>query len=218
MPEPVTIPIAFFEFTSDFERPVFNLWIDRADVIQAIFDALMPWNPRVDDMEAITTGKTSEQGFSIKLPLKGVSFFFGPASCKFTRDNINWPAAEETVAILDAAILALTRSAGVVLGAKNVALAMHLQPKSVSFTTLLLPFIAPQLVSLDSKQMTTAATVVKWADCKVTIDGSASIANALFLRVERQFPSAATYEEIATRVKEDQSNLFRVLGVEEDQG
>ena len=218
MPEPVTIPIAFFEFASDFERPVFKLWIDRADVIQAIFDSLMPWSPRVDDMEAVNTVKTSEQGFTIKLPLKGASFFFGPASCKFIRDNVHWQVAEETLAILDATISALTRSASVVLGAKNVVIAMHLQPKSVPFTTLLLPFIAPELVALDSKQMMTAATIVKWADYRVTIDGSGTIANALFLRFERQFPSATTYQEIATQVRKDQENLFKMLGVEEHRG
>src|SRR5437867_3202350 len=128
MPEPVKIPLAVVEFAADFERPVFKLWVDRAEVIQAIFDALTPWGPRIDDMEAVNTGKTSEQGWTMKLPFKGVSFFFGPASCKFIRDNVYWQAAEETLAILDAVVSALTRSGGVVLGPKNVVLAMHLQP------------------------------------------------------------------------------------------
>ena len=218
MPELVTIPIAIFEFSADYERPVFKLWIDRSDVIQAIFDAWASWNPRIDDMEAINVGKVSEQGLTIKLPLKGVSFFFTPASCKFTRDNVHWQAADETLAILDAAVSALTRSGGVVLNAKNAGIAMHIQPKSLPFTTLLLPFIASPLVSLDSKQITTMAAVAKWEDHRVTIDGSAVLANAIFLRLERNFPASATYSEIVTQLRKDQEDLFRILGVEEDRG
>ncbi len=45
MPELVTIPISFFEVAISYKRPVFQLWIDRAAVLQGIFDALEPWRP-----------------------------------------------------------------------------------------------------------------------------------------------------------------------------
>jgi hypothetical protein len=216
MAELVTIPISIFELTIDYERPEFKLWLDRASVVQGIFDALKPWDPRVDDVDAITTGKASEQGFTIKLPLKRVSFFFGPASCKFTRENVDWQTAEETIAILDAAVSALIRSSGVAMGPKSTAIALHLQPKSVPFVVLLTPFLAPQFSTLDSKPVQTMAMVAKWTHRKVTIDGSGVIANAVFLRFEREFPSAATYDEIAGQLRKDQEDVFKMLGVEED--
>jgi hypothetical protein len=218
MPELVTIPISYFEFAIDYERPEFKLWMDRALVVQSIFDALTPWQPRIDDVDAITTGKASEQGFTIKLPLKRVSFFFGPASLKFTRENVDWQSTGETIAILDAAVSALTRSGGVAPGKKNTAIALHLQPKSVPYMTLLTPFLAPHLAALDSEPVMTMATVGKWAHRKVTIDGSAVIANAVFLRFEREFPSPATYEEIFGQLRNDEEDLFKMLGVEEDRG
>src|SRR4029079_17451714 len=97
MPQPVTIPIFYFEFDIDYERPEFKLWMDRALVVQSIFDALTPWQPRIDDVDAITTGKASERGFTIKLPRKRVAFFFGPASLKFTRENVDWQSTGETI-------------------------------------------------------------------------------------------------------------------------
>lgn len=218
MAELVTIPISIFEFAVDYERPEFKLWMDRASVVQGIFDALKTWEPRLDDVDAVTTGKASEQGFTIKLPLKRVSFFFGAASCKFTRENVDWQTAEETMTILDAAVSALMQSSGVAMGAKNTAISLHLQPKSIPSIALLTPFIAPQLATLDSEPVMTMATVAKWAHRKVTIDGSAIIANAVFLRFEREFPSAATYDEIAGQLRRDEEDLFRVLGVEEDRG
>jgi hypothetical protein len=218
MPEPVTIPISIFQFEVDYERPEFKLWMDRASVVQAIFDALKPWEPRIDDIDAVTTGKASEQGFTIKLPLKRVSFFFGPASCKFTRENVDWQSAEETIAILDAAVSALIRSSGVALGPKNTAISLHLQPKLLPFIALLTPFIAPQFATLDSEPVMTMAIVAKWAHHKVTIDGSGVLANAVFLRFEREFPSGATYDDIAGQLRKDEEDLFRMLGVEEDRG
>ena len=216
MAELVTIPISVFEFAVDYVRPNFGLWLDRASVVQGIFDALKPWEPRIDDVDAVTTGKASEQGFTIKLPLKRVSIFFGPASCKFTREDVTWQSVEETTAILDSAISALIRFSGVALGPRNITIYLHLQPKSLPFTALLAPFIAPQIAVLDSEPVITMATVAKWPHRKVTMDGSAAIANAVFLRFERQFPNSSGYEEIAGVMRKDQEVLFTMLGVEED--
>ena len=191
MAEIVTIPISIFELGVNFERPDFRLWLDRASVVQGVFDALKPWEPHVDDIESITAGKASEQGFTLKLPLKRVSFFFGPASARFTRENSDWRIVDETIAIIDAASSALIRTSGVAIGAKNTAVSLHIQPKSVPFVSLLTPFLAPQLAALNAEPVSTIATVAKWENRKVTIDGSGVIANALFLRFEREFSSSA---------------------------
>jgi hypothetical protein len=216
MAELVTIPISIFEFTLDYQRPEFKPWLDRPSVVQGIFEALTPWEPRIDDVDAITTGKASEQGFTIKLPPKRVSFFFGAASCKFTRENVDWQMADETIAILDAAVSALIRTSGIAMGPKSTAISLHLQPKSLPFVTLLAPFIAPQLATLDSEPISTMATVAKWAHRKVTIDGSAVVANAVFLRFERKFRSTAAYGEIVGQLRKDEEDLLKILGVEED--
>jgi hypothetical protein len=50
----------------------------------------------------------------------------------------------------------------------------------------------------------------------VTIDGSGILANAIFLRLEREFPSDATYETMAGQLRTDEEDLFGILGVEED--
>jgi hypothetical protein len=216
MPEVVTIPISIFELAVDYMRPEFKLWMDRAVVVQAIFDALKPWGPRIDDVDAVTTGKASEQGFTIKLPLKRVSFFFGPASLKFTRENADWQSADETIAVLDAAVSALVLSSGVAMGPKKTVISLHLQPKSLPFIALLTPFIVPQLTTLDTEPVVTLATVAKWAHRKVTIDGSGVLANAVFLRFEREFARDATYDEIAVQLRKDEEELFKILGVKED--
>src|SRR5258708_3948199 len=218
MAELVTIPISYFELGLTYERPQFKLWLDRATVLQAIFDALKPWEPQIDDVEAVSTGKPSEQGANIKLPAKRVLFFFGPASCRFTRENVDWQSIEETIAILRAALSPLIGVGGVVLGPKQTVLAVHLQPKSLPFLALLSPFIPSQLAGLDSEPIVTTAVVAKWAKRKITIDGSGVVANAIFLRFDREFSSTTDYDEIAGQLKRDEEDFLKLVGVEEDRG
>jgi hypothetical protein len=216
MPELITIPISFFEYAADFEHPVFALWKDRTKVVEAMFDALKPWNPNIDNVEVITTGKHSEQGVNFKLPEKRVAFFFGPLNCKFTKDTADWSSAQETINILDTARSTLIKLSGAVVSVQKIALAMHLQPKTKSFVDILRPFVSPQVVGLHEEKLTTAATIVKWEKNKLILDGSGSIANGVFLRLEGEFDDKATFEEIALALKKDEDAAFKMLDVAED--
>ena len=218
MPELVTIPISYFEVAIAYERPAFQLWTDRAKVLQGLFEALEPWKPDVDDTELRNEGKPSEQGILVRLPLKRTSFFFGPASCKFIRDDMDWGSADETIAIFDAAISALIRFGEVVLGRKSTAIAMHIQPRALTFLELLKPFVPREILAIGSGPIKTMATVAKWDSRKVTIDGSGALSNAIFLKLERDFEANATYQEIAHQLRCDEQELFSILGIEEYRG
>ena len=129
MAEPVTVEISFFELVADYDRPRFHLGVDRTLVIQAIFDALKPWDPHIDDVTVLDSGKTSEQGISIKLPRKRVSLLFGYASCRLTRDHQTWALVDETITILDAALSALMRLTSVTIAMQKTTIGLHLQPR-----------------------------------------------------------------------------------------
>src|SRR5258707_4565396 len=110
MAEFVTFPISYFEVEMEYTEPHIKLWLDRVNVVQAVYAALKPWNIAVDDVEIITTGKPSEQGIKFKLPQKQASFFFSPSLCRFAKDNADWESAEETIKIMDAAYTALAKT------------------------------------------------------------------------------------------------------------
>jgi hypothetical protein len=218
MPELITIPISFIEISIPYQRPDFRrLWIDRGAILQGLFDALAPWNPTVDDVEPISVGKPSEQGVTIKLPLKKISFFFGPASCRFTRDNVAWDMAEETMSILNTCLTTLVELTDTVLGQKLTSISLHFQPRNVQFMTLLGPFIPQQIGKLFVTPVRAMATVTKWDDAKITVDGSSSLPNGIFLKIERTFPASIEFSEIAQELRTMQLNLFSILDVEEAQ-
>jgi hypothetical protein len=217
MPEIVTTPLSYFEVVFEYAEPNIQLAMNRAAVVQAIYTALKPWHISIDDMEVIQTGKPSEQGVKFKIPEKKSSFFFGPASCKFTRDDTNWTLAEETIQILDAALSALKSSAGITLASQKTLVALHLQPKKVTVADILRPLVSPALARLEPTPAITMATVVKWDNRRVTIDGSAQVANGMFVRYEREFRGDVGYLEIAKQLRADEDALFDMLGVQEEQ-
>lgn len=215
MPELVTIPISFFDVAIDYEKPEIRLLGDRVPLVEAIFEALSSYKPSLDDVEVLASGKLSEQGILFKLPQKNISLFVGAIICRFSRNAVSWNSAEETIAILDAAVSTLTNLMGVTLGAKRTAVGMHVQPKTLSFRDILQPFVPAKFATLQPTQISTMANITKWENRAVTIDGSGSVANGLFVKLEREFPVTASYEEMANQLRTDQTELFAILGIED---
>jgi len=215
MPEKVRIPVSIFDHSSDFVRPVISIWMNRAELVENMFDALAKWGMDVDNVEGITKGKPSEQGIKILIPEKKVALFFGPTECKFTRDAVDWSKAQETAEILEAFLATLRTWKGVQLLNHKTALIMHLQPTTKKFMDLLRPFLSEKLQAFRTGEITTGATVVKWKDCRITMDGSAVAANAIYLKYEQEFDISVSFETIAMTLRAAEEKLFRILDIEE---
>jgi hypothetical protein len=217
MPELVTIPISFFEASFNFREHNPLLWLDRAKVVQALFTALKPWKVDIDNVEIINTGKTSEQGLKFKLPEKRITFFFGATLCKFSKDNADWATAEETIEVMNVAVSTLVESGKVEIATIETAVSLHLQMKAATpFIKILSPFIPPKLASLEDGDVRAMACILKWEKRRVYIDGSAQVANAIYLRFEREFEGQSNYAEIAKQILADEQAIFTVLDVAED--
>jgi hypothetical protein len=216
MPELVSIPIAIVEIVIEYVRPNMKLLVDRAKVVDQLFEAFGPWNVKIDDVEVLTDGKPSEQGVKFKLPAKRTSFLFGAASCKLTRDDADWESAEETIRILDAGWQTVATLGDVEAGSYKTAIAMHLQPKILPSIEILKPFLASPLVGLSSSPIKAVAAVVKWDKRRITVDGSNQVANGVFIRFERQFEGSVSYDQIATQLRADEDELLALLDVKED--
>jgi hypothetical protein len=47
------------------------------------------------------------------------------------------------------------------------------------------------------------------------LDGSAAIANGIFVQTEREFDTHTTYQDMKQTIQNDEAELFNLLGVEE---
>jgi hypothetical protein len=214
MPEKVTTKLSFFETEMEYGNPFLNVFVDRARIVSAIYDALKPWNINVDDIDFLTTGKPSEQGVKFKLPWKQSAFFVGPVSCKFTRDNTDWTVAEETIQIINAVTSVLEAETEIRISKRKTVIALHLQPENLPFMKLLSPFVSPDLSKLENRPVEAMAAVINWKGRKLTIDTSAHVANGIFLRLERDFDGSVGYDIIAERLLQDEEQVFQALGIE----
>jgi hypothetical protein len=215
MPEPVTVPISIFDIVVEFARPNLRLAMTRTDIVEDLFDRFSPWEITVDDLEVINEGKPSEQGIKFKIPKRKTAFFFGASQARLTWDDANWETAGETIDILTIGIDALAKHGGVKVSKYKTSVALHLQPKNVPFIELLRPFASPELARLQSTPLTAFATVLRWEGRRITIDGSAQLANAVFLKFDRDFPGTSAIPDLAQEILADERVLYSIIGVEE---
>lgn len=216
MPAAMTIPISTFELSVTYEKPAIRLMaVDRVTVLEALFAAFEPWSPDVNDIELITTGKLSEQGVKILIPSQKASFFFSAAGCKFVKDSANWAESDETLHLIETALNTLAQTSGVIFQKRVAILSLHLQLKIVSFKDVLRAFISPELLKLDPSAPNAMATVLRWPKHRITLDGSAAVANGIFIQTEREFDANVMFDEMKNTVFDDETKLFKILGVEE---
>jgi hypothetical protein len=215
MAEPVTVPISIFDVTIEFVRPNLRFAMTRADLVDELFDGFSRWGITVDDLEVVNEGKPSEQGVKFKIPKRKTTFFFSPSQAKLTWDDANWETAGETIEILTIGLEALVKHGAVEFLKYKTGVALHLQPRDASFIELIKPFASPALAEVQSTPLTAFATVLRWEGRRITIDGSAQIANAIFLHFERDFAGTSAIRDLAAEILADERKLYSILGVEE---
>ena len=215
MPELVTIPISFFEIAIDYARPDIRVLGDRVPLVEQVLAVLLPYNVTLDDIEVLTTGKLSEQGVAFKVPQQDITFFVGATMAKFTRSRVSWDVVRATLGILEALLGVLAKLSTVPMGRQRTTLAVHLQPKTAPFQEILRPLIPSPFSELGDANFSTMANITKWGDHAITIDGSATIANGIYLKLERTFADSVTLADIATQIRKDELEVFAALGIEE---
>jgi hypothetical protein len=216
MPQIVTTPRSYLEVLIPYKRPNVHLWLDRANVVQSLFDVFGKWKVQVDDVEILSNGKPSEQGIKFRLPEKQTTFFFNGAECRFTRDNTSWETAAETIEILDAGLSTLMKVGKIEPAKYHAIVSLHIQPKSMPFLEILKRLIPAPMAALETESPRTMASVVVWNKRKVTIDGSGIIANGIFIRFEREFSADLSYQEIGHQLQADEDGIFAMLDVQEE--
>jgi hypothetical protein len=77
------------------------------------------------------------------------------------------------------------------------------------------PFLAPAIVKLEESPAEAMAYVIRWKGRRITLDGSAAIANGIFVNLEREFDSAASFEDMKKTMFNGESTIFKLLNVEE---
>lgn len=201
----------------NYKKPVIRLLADRADIIQGLFDAFGEFEPNADGLEVISVGKTTEQGIRLRIASQGITLFFGATYCKLTKDAASWAEADAILRILDRFLTILAERSDVSPGRRTSVLSLHLQLKTGSFKEILRPLIVPGIKGLEPAPLDAMAIFARWPRYRITLDGSAQLANGLFVQMERDFDQDLSYADMKQAIYKDEVDLFALLGVEEIQ-
>jgi hypothetical protein len=188
---------------------------DRVNLVDDLFSSFHEFGPSVDDMEVLTTGKTSEQGIRLKLRGERITMFVGASSCKFVKDGAVWKEADRVLGMLATFLRVVTNVKGTELGSKTSILSLHLQPKNVAFRDILKPFLDSRLKALDQEPVKSMAIVANWPTRRITLDGSAQLANGVYIQMERDFPAEMHMNEAKEHIFKDEVDMLKMLEVEE---
>lgn len=218
MPELVTIPLSSLDISIEYQVPRVDLWWDRRNVVQPMFEAFRPWGIEINDVEAMEQGKLSERGLKLRIPGKKASFFFGPAMCRFSQDDANWSMARETISMVRAGLQTLIAAGSIVPSTIYASLTLHLQPRTLRFIDLLRPFAPARFEAAGdvANDLRALASVVRFSDRSIYLDGSGTLANAVLVKLDRTFAHGTQFEDIVEQLHADQVLIFNILDVDED--
>ena len=142
MPELVNILSAVVEYQVLFARPCIGfIGNDRARAVEAIVDALIPFNFRLGNSEIINAGSMADHRVIFRIPDRGITFQFGAEDYRFTEIGATWPTVDHDTQVLLAAERALLEGSPAEVSFRIVKLSMHFQPLTKPRDTLLAPFI-----------------------------------------------------------------------------
>ena len=217
MPAAFTIPLCSFDMSFVYDQPVVSFMADPAPLIREVFAAYAPWKPNFDDIQFPNEGKNSDRGVNFKIASQNASLFVGPAHSRFVKETANWAEADLIESLMQAGLSAIRRVAELNFRSQHTVLSMHVQPTIVPFRDIIRKaLMTERIVALDAEPTNGMAMILKWPSYRVTIDGSAAIANGIYLQLERDFGGQATFDEVKTAIRADQLALYDLLDFKEE--
>jgi hypothetical protein len=215
---PVEIPYSLVEYTAKFEKPIVNVWDQRAAIIANVLSALQPWGFTLEGVEIKTRSeKLSEHGVVFRrtipqTPAMSLALTFG--TIFISAANLDWTEADDFVSAMMTGISAIRESFDPTISSQQVALGMHIQLKAGSVKDVTTPLLSASAAKLMDGGIKTAGIILMREKSSILIDASAAYANALFVRIIREHSADALLPEMAERLRQDEEQLFDVLSFE----
>jgi hypothetical protein len=208
---------SFLEYTLAFETPILESWEHRTTLSGYILAALKPWGFNLDGVEVKTPEKVGDHAIIFRRtsppnPPRALALFLGKIF--ISAENLDWSEAEAFMSAMTAGIEAVRAFTGCAVGSQNLGLGMHVQLKNKPLSEVTAPLISATARELLDGDIRFSGVVINREKSNITIEMSAMYANALWVRMFREHPAAATLPDIAVALRKDEEQLFKVLALE----
>jgi hypothetical protein len=179
---------------------------------------LKPWGFSIDGVEVKTQGeKLSEHNVIFRrtkpaTPAMSLSLFFGKIFVSAA--NLDWEGADTFIAAVKAGVDAIREITKPQIQSQHIAVGIHIQLKNRSRLDVMAPMLADEAKKLLDGELTFPGIIVNREKSSIIIEASIPYANGLFVRIFREHKSGASFEEMATALRNDEMQLYEVLGLE----
>jgi len=213
----VQIPYSQIEYTLFFDSPVLKAFVEPSSLIESVLTALKPHGFQFDGVESIRGTKTGEWKTTFRRANSPL-FIYGVAPNRLwvTADNLDWSGAEEAIGCIETALAAFKRTLNYVVTSQVFVLSMHVQMKDKTPAEISESLVTPNVLKILDGAFKCHGLVLTRDKATFVLDNSASFANALFMRIAREYAADTTLGQIANRLRADEENIFKVLGLEGD--
>ncbi len=217
MPEELTIADiqqAFFEYYANFKEPIAPLWYSgrHGEVINALHRALSPWRVDLADI-TWNQGARNLREAQLTFNVSSLFAFIHVSIGGLTMNALNpdWSRVPLLISLFQAGLEAVKASTGQEIESQQTTLGFHVKPGPRPFREALSQFVnATMLGSEDAKMFGVSAY---HADYAFVIDGSTILPDGVFIKLIRVFGASARFEEMATKIHEDEERVLHRLGL-----
>jgi hypothetical protein len=205
-----TIPEAFLEHRQTFAVPWVDRWTIANPFIGLLFPTLRNWGVELTDFsfnkEASNVGETylkvavRKLDVIIRIGLQNVTYIAG---------NPDWSKAPQLVELFDSVASSVGKFVEQAPTEQYFTLAFHVTAGDIDLKKASAQLVNRELLG-DSEFFGISS---HQKDGSIVIDKSLRYENAAFIRLQRTFPGAMTFAEIAPQIYEDEVKSLSLIGI-----
>lgn len=209
------IPYSMLEYTAVLGTPILEAWAVPARLVAVILSALGPFGFKPEGVELKTRAeKLTDNVIVFRRTPPGATFTVGVEKLVIAAENLDWSEADQFMTGARAGLDAVIEEGKAEIRLQHLVLAIHIQVKTKPRQEITAPLLSPQALKLLDGELKMPGIILQREKCSVVIDGSLAFANALFVRINREHSSNATFEHMAEILRADEMQLFDLLGLD----
>jgi hypothetical protein len=202
---------SLFEYRATFEPPVFAVFERPTVIAEALYGAFREWNLALENISIRSVPMTANDlQVACDLLNKKVTFTISVGSATLQVTNPNWSEVSQMQSILRQGLLAVAVGTGASLKEQLATLTMHAKGPGKSAKELTSRF-RPNVAGPFQNEERGFGFCSYGQEGSWLVDLSALYNEAIFVRINRVFGPSISFEEIATVLYKDESEIFDVL-------
>jgi hypothetical protein len=204
--------LTFLEYQALFREPIFEAWGQPNALMRAVFRAFRPWNINLTSISAKQSpANAGEVGIVFNLLNGKFVFSVGVGAANLLVTNPSWADSELITQVLRAGVEAVRESAKAEVDRHVLSLSMHLRPRQKQIREITSQFVKISKPRVADAKIKALGFSLYTDDGSWIVDSSVIYNDALFVKLSQAFAPSVSFEEMATSLRQEQSDLLAIL-------